>query len=166
MVRSWQQEYIFAREPVRRFIIALNTNNAFLGTNRTNPFHCQTFGLEQITLRRNGLPIASTPNSTQDQKRIFFNTLSVLGLLHCGLGITLDNYQQHFIMCFDLTSTQMAAHDFLHPEFTNCSVSLDLQFSNALTANLEIFVWVRRSSNVFITSDRKVTNNVLPILTV
>ena len=39
--RSWQQEDIFAREPVRQIIIALNTNNAFLGTNRTNPFHYQ-----------------------------------------------------------------------------------------------------------------------------
>ena len=114
--RSWQQEDIFAREPVRQIIIALNTNNAFLGTNRTNPFHYQKFGLEQVTLRRNGLPIASTPISTQDHKRLFFNTLSALGLLHCGLGITLDNYQQHFIMCFDLTSTQQAAHDFLHPD--------------------------------------------------
>ena len=127
--RSWQQEDIFAREPVRQIIIALNTNNAFLGTNRTNPFQYQKFGLEQVTLRRNGLPIASTPISTQDHKRLFFDTLSALGLLHCGLGITLDNYQQHFIMCFDLTSTQQAAHDFLHPELTSCSVSLDLQFS-------------------------------------
>ena len=89
--RSWQQEDIFARETVRQIIIALNTNNAFLGTNRTNTFHYQKFGLEQVTLRRNGLPIASTPISTQDHKRLFFNTLSALGLLHCGLGITLDN---------------------------------------------------------------------------
>ena len=138
--RSWQQEDIFAREPVRQNIIALNTNKAFIGTNRTNPFHYQKFGLEQVTLRRNGLPIASTPIITQDHKRLFFNTLSALCLLHCRLGITLDNYQQHFIMCFDLTSTQQAAHGILHPELTNCSVSLDLQLSNALTVNLKIFV--------------------------
>ena len=80
----------------------MNTNNAFLGTNRTNTFQYQNFGLEQITLRRDeGLPIASTPISTQDHKRLFFNTLSALG-----------NYQQYFIMCFDLTSTQQAAHGF------------------------------------------------------
>ena len=89
--RSCQQEDIFAREPVRQIIIVLNTNNAFLGTNRTSPFHYQKFGLEQVTLRRNGLPIASTPISTQDHKRLFFNTLSALSLLPCGLGITLDN---------------------------------------------------------------------------
>ena len=50
---------IFAREPVRQITIAMNINNAFLGTNRLNPFHYRKFGLEQITLRRNGLPIAS-----------------------------------------------------------------------------------------------------------
>ena len=82
--RSWQQEDIFARESVRQIIIALNTDNEFLGTNLTNPFHYQKFGLEQVTLRRNGLPIASTPISTQDHKRLFFNTLSALGLLLSG----------------------------------------------------------------------------------
>ena len=120
----------------------MNTNNAFLGTNRMNPFLYQKFGLEQITLRWNGLPIASTPISTQDQKRLFFNTQSALGLLHCGLGITLDNYQQFFFMCFNLTSTQQAAKDFLHPEFFNCTVLLGLDFSNTSTANLAIFVWI------------------------
>ena len=63
-----------------------------------NPFHYQNFGLEQVTLSRNGLLIANTTISSQDHKRLFFNTLSALGLLHCGLGITLDNYQHHFIM--------------------------------------------------------------------
>ena len=148
--RSWRQEGFFAREPVRQIIIVMNTNNAFLGTNRTNPFHYQRFGLEQVTLRRTGFLITSTPISTQDHKRLFFNTLSALGLLHCRLGITLKNYQHYFIMCFDLTSTQQAAHDFLHPEITICSVSLDLQFLIALTANLEVFVWGIRSSNVFV----------------
>ena len=122
------------------------------------------FGLEQITLRRNSLPIASTPITTHDNKRLFFNTLSALGLLHCGLRITLDNYQQHFIMCFNLTSAQQAAHGFLHPKFTSCSFSLDLQFSNSLTANLA--VCGIRPSNILFTADRKVTKNVLPISTV
>ena len=73
---SWHQEDIFAREPVRQTIIAMNTNNAFFGTNRTNPFHYEKFELEKITLRWNGLPIAST----QDQNCLFFNTFSALGL--------------------------------------------------------------------------------------
>ena len=161
--RSWQQEDNFAHEPLRQNVIAMNTNNAFPRTNRTNLLHNQKFGLKLNISRRNGLPIGSTPISTQDHKLPFFNTLSALGLLHCGLGKTLDNFQQHFIRCFDLKSTQQAAHDFLHPELTKCSVSLDLQFANGLTANLETAVWSIRSSNIFITSDRKVTKNVFPI---
>ena len=38
-VRSWRQEDVFPKEPVRRVIIAMTTNQAYLGTNRTNPFH-------------------------------------------------------------------------------------------------------------------------------
>ena len=74
--RSWQKEDSFAREPMREIIIAMNTNNAFLGTNRTSPFHYQKFGLEQIALRRNSLQPASTCFSTEDHKRLFFNTFS------------------------------------------------------------------------------------------
>ena len=51
---SWQQEDI-SREPWDKKI-ARTTNIVFLGTNQTNLFHYQNFGLEQITLRRNGLP--------------------------------------------------------------------------------------------------------------
>ena len=89
--RSWQQDNFAAGEPVIQIIIATITNNAFLGTTRTNAF--QKFGLEQITLRRNCLPKASTLINTQDQKRLFFNTLSALGFLHYALGITMDKYQ-------------------------------------------------------------------------
>ena len=81
-------------------------------TNRTNPFNYQKFDLEQIALRRNGLPIASTPIDTRDHKRLFYNTLSALGLLNCRLGITLQNYNSYFIMCFDLTNPQQDAHGF------------------------------------------------------
>ena len=128
-------------------------------------FHHQKFGLEKITSRRKVWPTASTPVSTQDHKSLFFNTLWEMGLLHCGLGITLDHYQHHFVMCFNLTSRQEAAHEYLHPELTNCSISLDLRYSNALIKKLkifEIFVWVIRSSKLFHISERKVTKNLLP----
>ena len=38
-VPSWRQEDVFAKEPVRRMILAMSSNTAYLGTNRTNPFH-------------------------------------------------------------------------------------------------------------------------------
>ena len=38
-IRSWSHEDIFSKEPVRRMLIAMATNQAYFGTNRTNPFH-------------------------------------------------------------------------------------------------------------------------------
>ena len=48
---------------------------SILCTNRTNPFHYPKFGLTEILVYRNGLPIAGTLISTSDNKRIYYNTL-------------------------------------------------------------------------------------------
>ena len=46
--QSWRQEDVFATELVRRIIVAMSKNTAYLGTNRTNRFHYQKFGLNVI----------------------------------------------------------------------------------------------------------------------
>ena len=38
-IRSGSHEDIFSKEPVRRMIIAMATNQAYIETNCTNPFH-------------------------------------------------------------------------------------------------------------------------------
>ena len=53
-IRSWSHEDSFSKEPVRRMVIAMATNQAYFGTNRTNPFHYQKFNLSQIVVYRNG----------------------------------------------------------------------------------------------------------------
>ena len=59
-LHSWKQEDIFAREPIRRLAICLNTNEASLGNNRQNPFNFRKFDFEQIYIYRNGLPVADS----------------------------------------------------------------------------------------------------------
>ena len=139
-LQSWKQEDVFGREPIRRLAICLNTNEAFLGSKLLNPFHYRKFNLEQTCIYRNGLPVADSPISTDDSKRVYFNTMSDLAYIDNGHGISLEDYPNHFIMVFDLTSTQQASHDFIHPELTNCSVSIELKFSAALAHNVEIFI--------------------------
>ena len=160
--RSWRQEDVFSKEPVRRMLIAMTTNQAYLGSNRTNPFHYQQFRLNQVTIYRNGQPIVGTPIATTFNHRIYYNTADALDFLEKnGHGIKISDYANHFIMAFDLTSTQEASHDFLHPELTNCSISVDLQFADALANNIEIILLGEKSSALYITSDRKVTKNAL-----
>ena len=127
-VRSWSREDIFSKETVRRMIIAVATNEAYLGTNRTNLFHYQKFNLSQIVVYRNGQPIVGTPVSNFNH-RFYFNTLEALDFLDKGgHGITPDYYPNHFVIAFDFTSTQEASHEFIHPELTNCSISVQLTF--------------------------------------
>ena len=158
-LHSWKQEDIFAREPIRRLAICLNTNEAFLGNNRRNPLHFRKFNLEQIYVYRNGLPVAVSPISTADDKRFYFNTISDLAYFDNGHGISLTDYPNHFVMVFDLTSTQQASHDFIHPEPTNCSISVELNISLASPNNIEIFIIGEKASTIFVDSARRVSKN-------
>ena len=108
-IRSWSHEEIFSKVFARRMIIAMATNQAYLGTNRINFFNCQKFNLNQIVVYRNGQPIVGTPVSTTFNHCIYFNTLEAPAFLDKGgHGITLDNYPNHFMLAFHLTSTQEA----------------------------------------------------------
>ena len=150
-IRKWSHEDIFSKEPVRRMIIAMGTYQAYLGTNRTNHFHYQKFNLSQMSTTFNHL--------------IYFNTLEALDFHDKGgHGITLDHYPNHFILAFDLTSTQEASHGFIHPELTNCSIQVQLTFYGALAANVEILFLGERSSTFYVngTQADKKLNYQLP----
>lgn len=159
--RSWKHENIFAREPIRRIMIAMNTNQAFLGSNRANPFHYQKFGLQEIVIYRNGLPVAGTPISTQDDRRLYYNTINALAFRKSTHSITLSDFPNHYVMVFDLTSTQQATHDFIHPELTNSSITVELTFEASLANNVEILFMGERTSTIFVDSDRSVSKNVM-----
>ena len=118
--------------------------------------------MSQIVVYRNDQPIVGTPVSTTFNHRFYFNTLEALDFPDKGgHGITLDNYPNHFILAFDLTSTQEASNDFIHSELTNFSISLQLTFDGALAANVEILFLGERSSTFYFNSERKVTKNLI-----
>ena len=139
--RSWKHEDIFTKEPIRRLIVALCRSNAFIGTNNINPYHYQKLDLSEITVYRNGFATAGTPMLTNDNKRLYYNSMSALAYVENGHGIPLSDFAHHFIMVFDLTSTQEATHDFIHPELTNSSLSVELKFDTGSPNNIEIFSW-------------------------
>ena len=87
--------------------------------------------------------------------------MSDLAYIDNGHEIKLFEYPSHFIMVFHLTSTQQASHDFVHPELTNCSISIELKFSVALPTNIEIFIIGKKTSTIFIDSARKVSKSLI-----
>ena len=158
---SWKHEDIYMKEPVRRMAIAMNTNTAFGASNVHNPFYYGKHGLRSITVLRNGIPIVGTPMETTDSKRAYYKSLQALAFGHSSHNIPLNQFDNHFVLVFDLTSTEEASHDFVHPELTNCSLSLEMEFANNLAAPIEVFILGEKASTVFIDSQRNVSKNVL-----
>ena len=105
------------------------------------------------------MPVADSPISTNDDKRLYFNTITDLAYIENGHGIILTVYPNHFIMVFELTSTQQASHDFIHPELTNCSISIELKFSAALPNNIEIFIIGEKARTISVDSARRFSKN-------
>ena len=105
------------------------------------------------------MPVADSPISTNHGNHLYFKTISDLAYTDNGHGISLTDYPNHFIMVFDLTSTHQASHDFIHPELTNCSISIEPKFSAALPNNIEIFIIGEKASNIFVDSARRVSKN-------
>ena len=66
-------------------------------------------------------------------------------------------------MAYELTSTQKASHDFIHPELTNCTISVELKFIAALGDYVELLIMGERASTVYARSDRKIAKNTLMI---
>ena len=151
-VQSWRQGDVFAKEPVRRMIAVMSINESYLGANRINPFHYQTFGLNEITLYRNGLLIVGTPISTTDKRRrIYYNTLEALDfVLNTSHGVGLANYDNHYFMAFDLTSTREASYNFIRPELTNCIILVKLKFDAGLGNNVELLFIGKRASTAYV----------------
>ena len=71
---------------------------------------------------------------TNDNKRLYYNSMSALAYLENGHEIPLSNFAHHFIMVFDLTSTQEATLDFIR-ELTNSPLSVELKFDTDLPNN-------------------------------
>ena len=76
--------------------------------------------------------------------------------------ISLANYDNHYIMAFDLTFTHEASHNFIHPELTNCTISVDIKIDAGLANNVELLFLGERASTVYERSGKKkITKNSL-----
>ena len=77
-------------------------------------------------------------------------------VLNTSHGTSLANYDNHYVMASGLTSNQKASQDFIHPELTNCTISVELKLDAGLGNNVEILFMGERASTVYVRSDRKI----------
>ena len=100
------QENIFSNSPIRRIAIAMNTNSAFTGSYTENPFWSHQFELRQIRILRGGQPIVDF--DAADNCRLYVTTMKAMNFRDDIPSIPIDNFKEHYVLVFDLTSMQDA----------------------------------------------------------
>ena len=152
------QENIFNNVPFRRVAIAMNTNSAFTGSFTGNPFWYQQFDLRQVRILRGVQPFVDF--DTADKCRLYVTTLKAMNFQDDVPSILIDDFKDHYVLVFDLTSMQDATENCHYPELVGEPLRLDLNFTNPLENVTEIIVLGERMSSVAVDIIAVVGENV------
>ena len=144
------QENIFHNAPIRRVAIAMNTNSAFTGSFSENPSWYQQFDLRQIRILREGQPIVDSV--TADNFRLFVTTMKAMNFQDDIPSIPIDDFKDHYVLVFDLTSMQDATENCQYPELVGEPLRLALNFTQALENVTEFIVLGEQSRWLQLTS--------------
>ena len=132
------QEINFNNAPIPRSVIAMSTNSAFTGSFTENPFSYQQVDLRQIRILRGGHPIVDYDIS--DKCRLCVTTMKAMNFQDDIPSIPIDNFQDHYVLVFDLTSMQDATKHCHYPELVGEPLRLYLNFNTTLEHVTEVIV--------------------------
>ena len=140
------QENLFNNALIRRVAIAMNTNSAFTGSFTENPFWYQQFDLRQNKILRGGQPIVYF--GTADSCRLYVTTMKAMNFQDDIPSIPIDDFKDHYVLAFDLTSMQDATENCYYPERVGEPLRLELNFTNPLENVTELIVLGERMPSV------------------
>ena len=152
------QENIFNNGPVHRTAIAMNTNSAFTGSFTENPFWYQQLDLRQIRILRGGQPIAGF--DAADNCRLYVTRMKAMNFQDDIPSILIDNFKDHYVLVFDLTSMQDVTENCHYPELVGEPLRLELNFTFPLENVTELIVLGERLSSVAVDKFGVVGKNI------
>ena len=152
------QENIFNNAPIRRVAIAMNTNSAFTGSFSENHFWYQQVDLRQIRILRGGQPIVDF--HTADNCRLYVTTMKAMNFQEDIPSIAIDDFKDHYVLVFDLTSMRDATEKCHYPELVGEPLTLELNFTNPLENVTELIVLGERISSLAVDKFGVVGKNV------
>ena len=121
------QENIFNNAPVRWIAFAMNTNSAFTGSYTENPFWYQQFDVRQIIILRRGQPIVDF--DAADNCRLYVTTIKAMNFQDDIPSVPIDNFEDHYVLMFDLTLMQDATETCHYPELVGEPLRPELNFT-------------------------------------
>ena len=152
------QENVFNNAPIRRIAVAMNTKLAVAGSFYENPFNYQQFHLRELRIIRGGRAIISL--DTTSPCRPYVTTMKAMKFNEDFPALPMEDFQNHYILVFDLTSLQDAAEHLHYPELSGESLRLEMFFQFPLEQVTEVIVLVERLSNIKIDKFGTVAKNV------
>ena len=111
-----------------------------------NPFCYQQFDLRQIKILRGGQPIVDF--DAADNCRLFVTTMKAMNFQDDIPSIPIDNFKDHSVLLFALTSMQDATENCHYPELVGDPLRLELNFTFPLEHVTELIVLGERTSSV------------------
>ena len=152
------QENIFNKAPILRVVISMNTKSAFTGSFTENPFWYQQLDLRRIRILRGGQPIVDF--HTADNCRLYVTTMKAMNFQDDIPSIPIDDFKDHYVLVFDLTSMQDATENCQYPELVEEPLRLELIFTKPLGNVTELNVLGERMSSVAVDKFGVVGKNV------
>ena len=135
----------------------MNTNSAFTGSFTENPFWYQQFDLRQIWVLRGGQPIVVFDTA---DNCLFLTTMKAMNFQEDTPPIPVDDFKDHYVLLFDLTSMQDATENCHYPELVGEPLRLELNFTQPLGNVTELIVMGERMSSVAVDKFGVVGKNV------
>ena len=136
----------------------MNTNSTFNGSLTENPFWYQHFDLRQIRILRGGRPIVDF--DTADNCCQYLTTMKAMNFQYDIPSSPIDNFKDHYVLVFDLTSVQDATENCHYPELVGEPLRLELNFTQPLENVTELIVLGERMSSVAVDKFGVVGKNV------
>ena len=102
----------------------MNTNSEFTGSYTENPFWYQHFDLRQIKILRGGQPIVEF--DAADNCRLYVTTMKAMNFQDDISSFRNNNFKDHSVLVFDLTSMQDATENCPYPELVGEPLRLEL----------------------------------------
>ena len=152
------QENIINNAPIRRVAIAMNTNSAFTGSFTESPFWYQQFDLRQFRILGEGQSIVDF--DTADNCRLYVTTMKAMNFQDDIPSIPIDDFKDHYVLVFDLTSMQDDTEKFHYPELVGEPLGLELNFTIPLENVTELIVLGERMLSVAVDKFGVVGKNV------
>ena len=124
----------------------MKTNSAFTGSFTENPFWYQQFDLRHIRILRGGQPIVDF--DVADNCRLYVTTMKAMNFQDDIPSIPINNFKDHYVLVFDLTSKQDATESCHYPELVGEPLRLELNFTFPIEHVTDLIVLGERMSLV------------------